>query len=164
MRAILTILSGPEQGKVLSIEPGNMLRFGRKSSAEVSIPEDRAMSGLHFAILMDKSRCRIRDLNSTNGTFVNGIRANLVELFDRDAIKAGNSEFEIRFEGSINSTIVDPLLYPEIDKIRKGAKPQPVSGEQNYDSTCHISEVTFDEDGVASAQPDGEPDRAVSAP
>lgn len=119
MRAYLTVQEGPAQGEMITAEQGSMFRVGRQANADLSISDDRAMSGLHFALLCDKSRCRIRDLNSTNGTFVNGIRINLVELHDRDTIRAGNSEFQVRFEGQITTTVVDPLMYPEIQRLRE---------------------------------------------
>lgn len=124
MRAFLTVQSGPAQGKMVTAEQGALFRIGRQANADLPITDDRALSGLHFAILCDKLRCRIRDLNSTNGTFVNGIRVNLVELYDRDTIRAGNSDFQVRFEGQINTTVIDPLLYPEVAQLRNKKKPQ----------------------------------------
>ncbi|MBA2115706.1 FHA domain-containing protein [Bremerella alba] len=126
MRAYLTVQEGPAQGEMITAEQGSMFRVGRQANADLSISDDRAMSGLHFALLCDKSRCRIRDLNSTNGTFVNGIRVNLVELHDRDTIRAGGSEFQVRFEGEITTTVVDPLMYPEIQRLReKDSQKEP---------------------------------------
>ncbi|PQO38586.1 hypothetical protein C5Y97_11110 [Blastopirellula marina] len=119
MRAFLTVQHGPAKGETISAEPGMMLRVGRQANADLTIGNDHAMSGLHFALLCDKNRCRLRDLNSTNGTFVNGIRVNLVELYDRDTIRAGNSEFQVRFEGEINTTVIDPLMYPEVQRLRE---------------------------------------------
>ncbi len=128
MRAFLTVQEGPAKGRVLTAEEGTMLRVGRQKNADISIENDKALSGLHFAIWCDKSVCRIRDLNSTNGTFVNGIRVNLVELFDRDTISAGGSEFSIRFEGQIQTTVVDPLVYPEVARLRqKDAAKKPAA-------------------------------------
>ncbi len=119
MRAYLTVHKGPAQGEIITAEQGSMFRVGRQANADLSISDDRAMSGLHFALLCDKTRCRIRDLNSTNGTFVNGIRVNLVELHDRDTIRAGSSEFQVRFDGEITTTVVDPLMYPELRRLRE---------------------------------------------
>lgn len=129
MRAYLTVQEGPAQGEMITAEQGSMFRVGRQANADLPIPDDRAMSGLHFALLCDKSRCRIRDLNSTNGTFVNGIRVNLVELHDRDTIRAGNSEFQVRFEGEITTTVVDPLMYPEIQRLREKDSQKPPGKE-----------------------------------
>lgn len=129
MRALLTVQEGPAKGEIISAEQGSMFRVGRQANADLTIAHDHAMSGLHFAILCDKNRCRLRDLNSTNGTFVNGIRVNLVELYDRDTIRAGNSEFVVRFEGEIHTTVIDPLMYPEVQRLREkdgqkvGVKP-----------------------------------------
>lgn len=131
MRAYLTVQEGPAQGEMITAEQGSMFRIGRQANADLPISDDRAMSGLHFAILCDKSRCRIRDLNSTNGTFVNGIRINLVELHDRDTIRAGNSEFQVRFEGEITTTVVDPLMYPEIQRLRE-KDAQKLAGKEAF--------------------------------
>jgi len=131
MRAYLTVQEGPAQGEMITAEQGSMFRIGRQANADLPITDDRAMSGLHFALLCDKSRCRIRDLNSTNGTFVNGIRINLVELHDRDTIRAGNSEFQVRFEGEITTTVVDPLMYPEIQRLRENEAQKP-SGKEPF--------------------------------
>ncbi|MEW4560920.1 FHA domain-containing protein [Bremerella sp. JC770] len=129
MRAYLTVQEGPAQGEMITAEQGSMFRVGRQANADLPISDDRAMSGLHFALLCDKSRCRIRDLNSTNGTFVNGIRINLVELHDRDTIRAGNSEFQVRFDGEITTTVVDPLMYPEVQRLREKDSQKPTGNE-----------------------------------
>ncbi len=138
MRAYLTVQEGPAQGEIVTAEQGLMLRVGRQANADLTIADDRALSGLHFALLCDNSNCRIRDLNSRNGTFVNGIRVNLVELHDRDIIRAGNSEFQVRFDGEINTTVVDPLMYPEMQKLRQrdaanGATAMPFASAQPVD-------------------------------
>ncbi|QDU77054.1 FHA domain protein [Bremerella volcania] len=136
MRAYLTVQEGPAQGEIITAEQGSMFRVGRQANADLSISDDRAMSGLHFALLCDKSRCRIRDLNSTNGTFVNGIRINLVELHDRDTIRAGNSEFQVRFEGEITTTVVDPLMYPEIQRLREKDAQKLAEGKKPFAPTA----------------------------
>lgn len=163
MRAFLTVQHGPAKGETISAEQGMMFRVGRQANADLTIGNDHAMSGLHFALLCDKERCRLRDLNSTNGTFVNGIRVNLVELYDRDTIRAGNSEFEVRFEGKINTTVIDPLMYPEVQRLRekdilKGNSParRPPSAVPidplGYESTSELSPKITDLANAISAE------------
>lgn len=124
MRAYFTIQQGPATGMTFTAEPGSMIRIGRQATSDIPISDDLAMSGLHLAVICDKGCCRLRDLESTNGTFVNGIRVNLVDLHDKDTIHAGNSEFQVRIEGQLNSTIIDPLVYPEIQRLRENFAPK----------------------------------------
>ncbi|GAA4440830.1 FHA domain-containing protein [Bremerella cremea] len=148
MRAYLTVQQGPAQGEVTTATEGSVVRVGRQANADLSIPLDRTMSGLHFAILCDQDRCRLRDLNSTNGTYVNGIRANLVELHDRDIIGAGSSEFQIRFDGKIHTTVVDPRLQsdPEastsksIDRVEDESPAVPVDESEKTESIANVTQ------------------------
>ncbi|MEX0793393.1 MAG: FHA domain-containing protein [Pirellulaceae bacterium] len=119
MRAALTVQSGPATGKVVWVEQGVMFRVGRLPQADMVVREDRALSGLHFAILCDSKRCRVRDLNSTNGTQINGISVNLVELVTGDTILAGNTQFKVKLEGAITDTVTDPNVYPELRRLQE---------------------------------------------
>jgi serine/threonine-protein kinase len=63
------------------------------------MPEDSALSRDHFLIEVNPPRCEIRDLGSTNGTFVNDRRIERVRLSSGDLIAAGQSIFQIWVEG-----------------------------------------------------------------
>ena len=54
------------------------------------------MSARHFAIICHGAQCRIRDLGSTNGTFVNGSKISEATLNEGDRIEAGTSTFVVR--------------------------------------------------------------------
>ena len=54
------------------------------------------MSGVHFAIEHDEKGWRVRDLKSSNGTFVNRARVKEVTLASGDEIRAGNTVFVFR--------------------------------------------------------------------
>jgi pSer/pThr/pTyr-binding forkhead associated (FHA) protein len=54
------------------------------------------MSSLHFAIEYSEKGCRLLDLNSSNGTFLNGARVKEATLANGDEIRAGNTVFVIR--------------------------------------------------------------------
>ena len=64
------------------------------------MPEDSALSRDHFLIEISPPRCEIRDLGSTNGTFVNDERVERVKLRSGDRIAAGQSVFQVRVEGT----------------------------------------------------------------
>jgi serine/threonine-protein kinase len=63
------------------------------------MPEDVALSRDHFLIEINPPRCEVRDLGSTNGTFVNQARVDRARLRSGDQISAGQSVFRVRVEG-----------------------------------------------------------------
>jgi pSer/pThr/pTyr-binding forkhead associated (FHA) protein len=84
------------------IEPGERfdlfggLSIGRSTDADVRI-EDRFASGIHARLYSRGATYYVEDMNSTNGTFLNGaVLEGEAELTDLDEIKIGDSEF--RFE------------------------------------------------------------------
>jgi pSer/pThr/pTyr-binding forkhead associated (FHA) protein len=71
------------------------LQVGRTDSADLAIESDKLLSRLHFAIDCEPDQCRIRDLGSRNGTFLNGALINVASLQDGDRIIAGETEFQV---------------------------------------------------------------------
>lgn len=66
---------------------------GRGAAADVVI-DDPALSRLHFIIECEGGReFLLKDLNSQNGTWVDGHRAGLAKLHHHDCILAGRSLF-----------------------------------------------------------------------
>lgn len=97
MRLVLEIVSGSNRGKQIKVEAGETVRVGRARPAEVPLG-DNFMSGLHFALQCDAKGCRVRDLNSRNGTKVNGELIIEAPLKDGDQLFAGRTNFSVRLE------------------------------------------------------------------
>jgi two-component system cell cycle response regulator len=90
-RALLLVISGPEQGLVQPLrEPS--VRIGRDSdAAEISV-SDQAVSNLHARITRELSGSYVEDLGSRNGTFVNDERLRgRRRLLDGDHVRLGNT-------------------------------------------------------------------------
>lgn len=88
----LHVLAGVHRGKVFRIE-GVSARVGRAFDNDVQFP-DRAVSRHHCRIRQEETAWWIEDLESTNGTLVNGVPLQRpVELHDGDEILAGYSRF-----------------------------------------------------------------------
>lgn len=66
---------------------------GRDDSADLKV-EDRGLSRVHFEIAFDGEIAAIRDLQSTNGTFVDGSRITELVLRSGSKVSAGRTEFE----------------------------------------------------------------------
>lgn len=65
--------------------------FGRDESADITI-DDRGLSRIHFEIAFDGQIAAIRDLGSTNGTFVDDMRITELVLHSGSRISAGRTE------------------------------------------------------------------------
>lgn len=69
------------------------LFIGRSSICNIYFDDDR-LSKQHFVIEVTKMGCYLEDLQSTNGTFVNGVKVtNRRMLIDGDVITAGRETF-----------------------------------------------------------------------
>src|SRR5271155_4673115 len=96
MPILLEVRSGPNAGAQIPLSPGVPLRLGRNPKADHAFPDDKLMSSLHFAVEFGEKGCRILDLQSSNGTFLNGARVKEALLANGDEIRAGNTVFVLR--------------------------------------------------------------------
>ncbi len=80
MRVILDVLQGPRKGRSFVFDRHDTFIVGRSRFVHCPMPEDLALSRDHFLIEINPPRCEIRDLGSTNGTFVNDQRVERVRL------------------------------------------------------------------------------------
>ena len=89
MTARLVALAGPLCGEAFPID-GSEWVVGRDPANRLSIP-DRLMSRRHCTVMFANGRYHLRDLGSSNGTFVNGIPVGERVLEHGDRIRAGDS-------------------------------------------------------------------------
>ncbi len=106
-RIRLRVVDGPGAGIETTLQGDQVVEVGRRSRG-LAIPDDEHMSGHHFLVVCDGQECRIRDLSSTNGTFVNGTRIVEATLRDLDEIRAGRSTFVLHIERSMARDPGDP--------------------------------------------------------
>lgn len=108
MQAYLEIVSGPlkvsgdsEFGQFLDrVTAGGTVQVGRSVfGPDMLMHQDMMMSGSHFEISCDGKTCLLRDLNSTNGTYVNGTRVSQALLRNEDRILAGQTTFAVHISG-----------------------------------------------------------------
>jgi transcriptional regulator with GAF, ATPase, and Fis domain len=90
MNARLVAIAGPLEGGDFTI--AEALSIGREKSNVISV-EDRMLSRHHCEINVEDSEFQIRDLGSSNGTYINGLPVAAHALKDGDQIRAGQSVF-----------------------------------------------------------------------
>ena len=74
MKVEIVVTAGPAKGQTFSFEEPDCFLFGRTKDARVSLPDDPYVSRQHFLLEIAPPSCRVTDLESKNGTFVNGVR------------------------------------------------------------------------------------------
>ncbi len=100
MRVILDVLEGPRKGRSFVFDRHDTFIVGRSRFVHCPMPEDMALSRDHFLIEVNPPRCELRDLGSTNGTYVNNNRVAKVRLESGDLIAAGQSVFRVSVEST----------------------------------------------------------------
>ncbi len=79
------ILAGAHIGRLYNLSLGEHIG-GRSPDCQLWI-EDNTISRKHFKVLVDEKQCRIFDMNSTNGTYVNSKRIETCTLQPGDKIQ-----------------------------------------------------------------------------
>ena len=100
MRADLRVTAGPHEGRTFTFDRHATFVVGRASDVQCPVPDDPFLSRHHFLVEVNPPVCTVRDLGSTNGIRVNGVRIEHIRLHDGDVITAGNSTFEVAIESS----------------------------------------------------------------
>jgi pSer/pThr/pTyr-binding forkhead associated (FHA) protein len=80
------------------IFPGSIKTIGRSSGAEFMV-DAALVSRLHCRLTAGATELQVLDLDSTNGTFVNGKRVTEASLQEGDRLGVGRVEFVISRSG-----------------------------------------------------------------
>jgi diguanylate cyclase (GGDEF)-like protein len=117
-RACLTVLTGTMSGHLYKLQPGNTI-IGRAANAEIRLLDD-GVSRHHARVRLEADTPFLEDLESRNGTFVNGAKIEGTrQLEDGDKIQVGRTTV-VRFayhddldesfhENLMSSALRDPL-------------------------------------------------------
>jgi adenylate cyclase len=71
-------------------------RVGRRDSCDIVLPFNN-VSGRHCVLWIEKGYWIVEDLNSTNGTRVNGVRVDEEVLLPGDILGIAKHEFQIQY-------------------------------------------------------------------
>lgn len=96
----LPSLTNKETGEIIDIDKP-VFRIGKKKDCSLRLPDNKAVSRVHAELLLKNGTCYIKDLDSTNGTFVNELqlpKETEMEVKDGDVLKFANQEFLLTIE------------------------------------------------------------------
>lgn len=92
--AKLVVMTGGEEGREIVLSEG-LNRVGRAPGIEVRL-EDPGISAVHCEIWVMRERVLVRDLDSTNGTHVDGRPVTESEMHEGGLLRVGGVEFALR--------------------------------------------------------------------
>lgn len=95
MRVTLRVISGPHRGRTFTFDQHETFLIGRAETAHFCLPEDRFFSRNHCILEIAPPQIFLRDLGSTNGTYVNGQRVDNIYLKSGDHIQGGETVLEV---------------------------------------------------------------------
>ena len=87
------VRSGPIKGHKYAVKSDSPILIGRSEEANIRIAYDQYCSRRHAKVYWDNGKCYVQDLESTNGTYVNGAKiTGTLELNNNDIISLGDTE------------------------------------------------------------------------
>jgi transcriptional regulator with GAF, ATPase, and Fis domain len=141
-RCRLTVVAGPDAGLVRDIEVP-VIRIGARRGNDLQL-SDTQVSGLHCEIRLDERGYRARDLDSTNGTWVSGLRVNDVYVPPGVVLTVGGSKIKFepldesvevelstrdRFGGMLGRSVRMRELFARLEKLAPSEATVLINGE-----------------------------------
>jgi len=118
----LTVVEGADSGATLLVAPGRALRVlaGQSPACDLRLT-DRTVSRRHAAFELSGARVRVTDLQSTNGTFVQGLAVLDAYLQGGEVVRLGATAIRVeRADGARESPLPAAARFGRL----LGASPQ----------------------------------------
>jgi serine phosphatase RsbU (regulator of sigma subunit)/pSer/pThr/pTyr-binding forkhead associated (FHA) protein len=114
--AILITLQGPDSGRKFTLD-GNPTVLGRQLDCHIVL-DAKAVSRQHAQIENEDGAFFVQDLQSSNGTFVNGTRiTGRVPLRERDTLQVGPYLFGLRLAPTPTSSEANLVIREQVSAV-----------------------------------------------
>jgi serine/threonine-protein kinase len=105
MRVTLRVIAGPQTGRVFTFDQHETFMIGRSEDSQFCLPHDRYFSRHHCLLEIAPPQTFLRDLGSTNGTFVNGLKVDTAHLKNGDRVQGGETVLEVEVSVQAEETM-----------------------------------------------------------
>lgn len=128
----IRFLNGKRAGQEIPLQEGKYI-LGRSEDCQITIP-DAGISKKHAEIEVDEHGVIIYDLESSNGTFLNGVKIQESEVQKKDKVSLSQTTFDIVQSSTLNVMPSPPPTHsPHL-----GIQPQhPAQAHYNYPPAPH---------------------------
>lgn len=114
MSITLTVIEGAHKGLEFSFAGHDTFLVGRSKHAHFQLPyKDKYFSRIHFMVEVNPPQCRLVDMGSHNGTYVNGARVLSADLSDGDQIRAGHTVLKLALHPTLSDGGVPHSATPQ---------------------------------------------------
>ena len=144
-RFVIEVTEGADVGKRATVEAErpSALLVGQGGSCELRL-DDRQVSRRHLSLDVEGTTLRLRDLGSTNGTFIGGLRVHDVSLSGGEVIRVGGTSLRVSaaaaasapslsaatsFGKLIGESVEMRRLYPLCERLAQVDVPVVIEGE-----------------------------------
>lgn len=111
MRVTLHVVAGPQTGRDFTFDQHDTFMIGRSEDSQFCLPHDRYFSRHHCILEIAPPQAFLRDLRSTNGTYVNGMRVETAHLKSGDRIQGGETILEVEVSTGLEEFEADTKDY-----------------------------------------------------
>ncbi len=133
---VLEVLSGPERGRKVRLGTHQTVTIGRTERSDFVHASDSKMSGRHFTLETERDVCRLTDLESANGTYVNDERIETADVRDGDRIRAADTNFVVRLTGDKSGDTTTPRAMRPSMRSAPIASAAPAAKVQYVKQKC----------------------------
>jgi len=114
--AILKIISGDPTGKIFDLQADKVFTIGRDPKSSLPLNDTKA-SRHHAEISFENDEFFVKDMGSSNGTFINGVPATKSPLKHQDSIKIGLTVMAFEETVMAGEVSVESKLSSRKDKV-----------------------------------------------
>ena len=135
MKVQLAVIEGPHSGRSFQFDAHDTFIVGRGTHSHFRLPsKDPYFSRTHFMIEVNPPLCRLFDMASTNGTFVNGRQVTEIDLHHGDSISGGDTTIAVAIEGlpadaAVRGTLLETLPPRNLGLRQTLAVPMSSAGD-----------------------------------
>jgi serine/threonine protein kinase len=118
----LVVERGPDRGKSVEVTPSMPVTVGRDPACPLPL-SDTMVSRHHFRILFGEEGYEIVDLDSFNGTLVNGSPSRSTKIEPGDVIKVGVTVLSFSPDNAAADPLIDQTLFSKyqiIERVGRG--------------------------------------------
>ncbi len=151
MALALTVRTGALAGRTFTFDHA-MISVGRAPGSDLTFDaqQDIDVSGKHAEIVVIGSRVVMRDLGSTNGTWINGVRlVDDAEIFDGDVVAFGEHGPQVMVgqTGRVRTGHTPPRASAPVTRVSSSVKspsPAPAAAPVAHAATPRSTQMRID--------------------